>query len=73
MARTIAGTTLYLGSLNRSPDAAGYAWWQEQLALGQPPSAVIEGFLASSEYHDRFLPPAGEGAADALALAETPG
>ena len=48
--------SLYLSTLDRTPDADGLTWWETQLAQSDNTLEIIAGFLASSEYHDRFLP-----------------
>lgn len=50
----------YLGLLDRSPDTAGYDFWLNQLEQNADEANVIASFMASTEYHDRFLPAATE-------------
>ena len=46
----------YLGLLGRTPEPDGYAGWVAQHQAGVPEVAIIGAFIASQEYHDRFLP-----------------
>ncbi len=48
-------TILYKTLLQRIPDAAGFAYWQTQRANGISQSMMIEAFLNSSEYRQRFV------------------
>ena len=41
---------LYNTMLDRSPDAAGLAYWTEQLENGASPDAIISGFAGSDEF-----------------------
>jgi len=44
----------YIGLLRRSPDQAGYDYWVGVLDGGNPGLALIDGFLISAEYANRF-------------------
>jgi hypothetical protein len=46
----------YLGMLGRPAEQAGFDWWVEQQDTNLPEVEVIGGFIASPEYHGRFLP-----------------
>jgi uncharacterized delta-60 repeat protein len=46
----------YFGMLRRLPDAAGYDYWAGQAEAGASLQVLIDGFLASAEYHARFVP-----------------
>jgi hypothetical protein len=48
-------TMMYVGMLRRSPDQGGFDFWVGYMA-GNSGLALINGFLASPEYHGRFLP-----------------
>lgn len=49
-------TMMYTGMLRRSPDQGGFDFWKGYLGGGNSGLALINGFLASSEYRTRFLP-----------------
>lgn len=49
-------TMSYMGMLRRAPDASGFSFWVGYVDQGNSPLALIEGFLASTEYRKRFLP-----------------
>ena len=49
-------TQIYVGMLRRSPDQSGFAFWVGALDGGAPGINLIQSFLSSVEYHDRFLP-----------------
>jgi hypothetical protein len=49
-------TQIYIGMLRRSPDQGGFTFWVGLLDSGSSGIALIAGFLASAEYHSRFLP-----------------
>ena len=42
--------------LQRSPDADGFAYWVDQMDRGVSNAALIDGFIDSLEYRNRFLP-----------------
>ena len=46
----------YLGLLGRTPEQTGFDWWVDQQDTNLPEVEVIGGFIASPEYHGRFLP-----------------
>ena len=46
----------YVGLLGRTPEQGGFDYWVGQLANGVAEVAVIGNFMATQEYHDRFLP-----------------
>ena len=46
----------YLGLLGRPAEQAGFDWWVNQQDSGAPEITVVGGFIASPEFHDRFLP-----------------
>jgi hypothetical protein len=63
--------SLYLGQLGRAPDAGGYQWWQGHLDQGLTVQGMIDGFMQSPEYHNRFLP--AEASAELGAGQDMPG
>ncbi|WP_186342993.1 DUF4214 domain-containing protein [Allochromatium palmeri] len=68
-AETVSLDLFYLGLLNREPDAAGRAYWQEEIADADTPFTFIGSFFMSTEYHDRFLPPTESAALELTGLA----
>lgn len=57
MAGEVAVDLLYLGLLNRSPDAEGRDFWLEQYpAIGDITRFMAVSTATTTEYHDRFLP-----------------
>ena len=42
--------------LRRAPDAQGFSFWVNYMDQGNTARALIEGFLGSAEYRQRFLP-----------------
>ncbi len=55
----VRSTMLYVGMLDRSPEATGLAYWADLIDSGVPYADVIAGFLESTEYRervDRLLP-----------------
>lgn len=46
--------SLYLGLLQREPDAAGFAFWTQRNQIDPSLAPLIVGFLDSDEYADRF-------------------
>ncbi len=44
---------IYVGMLNRAPDAEGFAYWTELAQSGTDLGLLVEGFLASDEYRNR--------------------
>jgi hypothetical protein len=49
-------TMMYVGMLRRAPDAPGFAQWVGYLEQGNPSLSLINLFLGSAEYRNRFLP-----------------
>jgi hypothetical protein len=47
-------TMMYIGMLRRSPDEGGFNSWVDYLDRGNSGLALIDGFLNSQEYADRF-------------------
>jgi hypothetical protein len=47
-------TMMYVGMLRRSPDEAGFDFWVNYLDSGNSVLALINGFLYSEEYANRF-------------------
>ncbi len=47
---------MYLGMLRRSSEPAGFASWVAQVNANVPRINLINGFLGSTEYRNRFLP-----------------
>jgi hypothetical protein len=47
---------IYVGMLRRSPDASGFSFWVNYMDNGNPGIALINGFLGTPEYHNRFMP-----------------
>ncbi len=45
---------LYVADFGRAPDAAGLAYWQQQLAAGMPISAIAQAFFAQPEAQELF-------------------
>jgi len=54
MASRVYVTMTYIGLLRRSPDQAGYDYWVSVLDGGNSGLSLIDGFLASQEYANRF-------------------
>jgi len=51
---------LYLGFLNREPDAEGRDFWLEHYpAIGNIAQFIAVSTATTEEYHDRFLPSDG--------------
>ena len=48
-------TMIYAGMLRREPDSGGFAFWLDYMDSGNSGVALINGFLASPEYRNRFL------------------
>ena len=46
----------YIGLLGRPAEQAGFDWWVDQQNTNIPEVIVIGEFIASPEYHGRFLP-----------------
>ena len=42
--------------LRRVPEQTGFDFWVTHLDAGGSGLALIQGFLNSTEYHNRFLP-----------------
>ena len=49
-------TMMYVGMLKRAPDSGGFTFWVNYIDQGNSGQALINGFLVSQEYHNRFLP-----------------
>ena len=49
-------TMMYAAMLRRAPDQGGFDFWVSNLRAGQSGQGLAGGFLASAEYHNRFLP-----------------
>jgi hypothetical protein len=49
-------TMIYVGMLRRAPEPGGFSYWVNYLDTGNSGLALINGFFASPEYHNRFLP-----------------
>jgi hypothetical protein len=47
---------MYVGMLRRTPEQAGFDGWVNYLNAGNSRLNLIQGFLDSPEYHNRFLP-----------------
>jgi len=50
----------YLGLLGRPSEPGGFEYWLARQTSDLPELQVIDGFLNSTEYHDRFLPSLGQ-------------
>lgn len=60
MADDVAVDLLYLGFLNREPDAEGREFWLQQYpAIGDIAQFMAVSTATTTEYHDRFLPSDG--------------
>jgi hypothetical protein len=46
----------YVGLLGRTPEKGGFDNWVQQQEQGANEITVIGRFMASTEYHNRFLP-----------------
>jgi hypothetical protein len=49
-------TMMYVGMLRRAPDQGGFDFWVGYMGGGNSGLSLINGFLTSPEYHNRFLP-----------------
>jgi hypothetical protein len=49
-------TMMYEGMLQRAPDQGGFDFWVNHMNQGNTGLTLINGFLSSPEYHNRFLP-----------------
>ena len=49
-------TMMYVGMLRRAPDSNGFSFWVNYLESGNSGQALINGFLVTPEYRNRFLP-----------------
>jgi hypothetical protein len=47
-------TMMYIGMLRRSPDQGGFDYWVGYLDRGNSEDSVIDAFLYSQEYGNRF-------------------
>lgn len=52
----ITVTLLYLGMLQRAPEEDGFNYWIGVLDSGVSAAGLIDNFLQSAEYYQRFLP-----------------
>ena len=50
----IEGNLLYLGLLHRLPDSSGLAFWAGILEQGGSLAVIVDGFLSSQEYAERY-------------------
>ena len=55
MSNEILVTMTYVGMLRRSPEQGGFDFWVGYLDSGNSELALIDGFLNSQEYANRFL------------------
>jgi hypothetical protein len=46
---------LYWTLHSREPDAEGFTYWMKELKKGTPRASVVDEFMDSREYHDRFI------------------
>lgn len=46
--------SFYYGMLRRAPEQAGYDFWVNELKIGKSPNDLINEFIASAEYQQRF-------------------
>ncbi len=46
----------YIGLMGRLPDAEGYKYWLNQMSEGINLPNIIDYFMDTTEYHNRFLP-----------------
>lgn len=49
-------TMMYVGMLRRAPEPGGFAFWADYMDQGNSGLSLINGFLGSAEYRNRFLP-----------------
>ncbi|MBU4609732.1 DUF4214 domain-containing protein [Achromobacter sp. GG226] len=70
-ANDVAVTLGYAGLLGRTADAAGYQFWSAFLEDGHTEEMLFDQFVASSEYHDRFLPTREASAATLVGVADS--
>ena len=49
-------TMTYMGLLRRAPDQGGFDYWVNRMDGGGSGLGLINGFLASAEYANRFEP-----------------
>ncbi len=54
MANEVLAVMMYVGLLRRSPEPLGFLYWLAYLDQGNPPLAMINGFLIAPEYRGRF-------------------
>jgi hypothetical protein len=47
---------MYAGMLQRAPDQGGFDFWVSYKNQGNSGLALINGFMNSQEYRNRFLP-----------------
>ena len=46
--------SFYYGMLRRAPEQGGYDFWVNELKIGKSPNDLINGFISSAEYQQRF-------------------
>ena len=46
--------SFYYGMLRRAPDQQGYDFWVNELKICKSPNELINGFIGSTEYQQRF-------------------
>jgi hypothetical protein len=56
IANEVFVTSVYSGMMRRAPDPNGFSFWVSYMDGGNSGDALIDGFLASAEYHNRFVP-----------------
>ena len=49
-------TMIYVGMLRRAPEQGGFDFWVNQMNGGASGLGLIQGFLPTPEYHNRFMP-----------------
>jgi hypothetical protein len=47
---------MYVGMLQRAPDQGGFDFWVNYKNQGNSGLTLINGFINSQEYRNRFLP-----------------
>ena len=52
--REVYVTMMYMGMFRRSPEEEGFNFWVDYLDSGNSGLALIDGFLNSTEYANRF-------------------
>jgi hypothetical protein len=56
IANEVFVTMTYLGMLHREPEPGGFTFWVDFMDHGGSGEDLIDGFLRSQEYRNRFLP-----------------